>query len=128
MVHHGTMNLSAIRDTPDAASDLVAVPMRMVADANLPDLGDLSDALGGMSLPDALDIDVGDVAGQAVEFASDAAAVVVTQGGRSALRVVRFSRDNPKAALGALAVVVLLLGLLAAKRAKSNEKELDAVS
>ncbi len=98
------MDLSVLRDTPDL---------------NLPDVFDVS-------LPDALDIDVADLAGQAVEFAGDVSAVVVKQGGRGARQVVRFTRSNPKATLGVIAIVVILIGLLAAKRNATSNTDLDA--
>jgi len=111
------MNISDLRDAPDTVSDLAAASLRAASDVSLPDI----------SLPDALDIDIVDVAGNAVEFASDVAGVVVSRGGRLSGRALRAAWRNPKATLGVAAVVVLLIGMLAAKRS-SPESTPEAVS
>ncbi|MGB3735776.1 MAG: hypothetical protein WA964_12510 [Ilumatobacter sp.] len=120
------MNLSDFRDAPDtasdAASDFAAATRRYVSDVSLPDV-----SMPDVSLPDALDIDVADLAGNAIEFAGDVAGAVVTQGGRGLAQVVRSARQNPKAAIGVVAIIVLVVGLIAAKR-RSSETYLESIS
>ncbi len=116
------MNLSDLRDAPETAADLAATSLQRVADISLPDV-----SLADVSLPDALDIDVVDLAGNAIEFAGDVAGAVVTQSGRGINRALRSARQNPKAAIGVVAIVLLVMGLLAAKR-RSSEPSLESIS
>ncbi len=125
------MNLSDFRDAPDAASDaasdFAAATRRYVSDVSLPDVSMPDVSMPDVSLPDALDIDVADLAGNAIEFAGDVAGAVVTQGGRGLAQVVRSARQNPKAAIGVVAIIVLVVGLIAAKR-RSSETYLESIS
>lgn len=126
------MNISDLRDASDHASDLASSSFRRVSDVSLPDVSRLSDSLSDLHLPDvhlpdALDVDIADLAGSAIEFASDVAGQVVTQGGRSINRAIRYSRRNPKVAIGIVAALVLILGLLAAKK-RSGDPSFDKIS
>lgn len=119
------MNISDLRDASAHASDLASSSFRRVSDASLPDVSRMSDSLSDLHLPDvhlpdALDVDIADLAGSAIEFAGDVAGQVVTQGGRSINRAIRYSRANPKVAIGIVAALVLILGMLAAKKRKSD--------
>ena len=116
------MDISDLRDAPDNAGELAAASLRYVSDISLPDV-----SLADVSLPDALDINVADLAGDAIELAGDVAGTVVSQGGRGLARLVRAARDNPKAAAGLVAVLVVLVALVASKRT-SSESSLESVS
>lgn len=121
------MNLSDLRDAPDAAADLAASSRRYISDVSLPDVSLPDVSLPDVSLPDALDIDIADLAGNAIEFAGDVAGVVVTQSTRGLAQAIRAARQNPKAAAGVLAIVILVIGLIAAKR-RSSEPTLESIS
>jgi hypothetical protein len=116
------MNLSDLRDASDSAADRASTSLRRVSDMSLPDV-----SVPDVSLPDALDIDVAALAGSAIEFAGDVAGVVVTEGGRGINRAIVYSRRNPKVAIGIVAMVVLVVGLLAAKK-RSSDPSLDKIS
>ena len=122
LVHHHHMNLSDLRDAPDTAADLAASSLQRISDVSLPDV-----SLSDVSLPDALDVDVVDLAGSAIEFAGDVAGAVVTHSGRSLGRAIRSARRNPKVALSVVAIIVLAIGLLAAKR-RSSEPGNESIS
>lgn len=115
------MNISDLREAPESAADLAASSLRRVSDLSLSDV-----SLPDVSLPDALDIDVADLASDAIEFAGDLAGTVVTQSGRGLAQAIRAARRNPKMAVGAIALVVLMLGLFAAKR-RSSEPTLESI-
>ncbi len=126
------MNISDLRDASDHAADLASSSFRRVSDVKFPDVSHFGDSLPDVHmpdvhLPDALDVDLADLAGSAIEFAGDIAGQVVTQGGRSINRAIRYSRRNPKVAIGIVAALVLVLGLLAAKK-RSSDPSLDDIS
>lgn len=127
MVHDQGMNLSDLRDAPDTAGDLAAATRRYVSDISLPDVSVPKVSRSDLSIPSSLDVDVADLAGNAVEFVGEAAGVVVAQSGRGLAQAIRAVRENPKATIGAIAVVVLVLGLLAARR-RSSEPSLESIS
>ena len=116
------MNLSDLRDAPDNAAEFAASSLRRVSDVSFSDV-----SLPDVSLPDALDIDVAELASNAIEFAGDVAGVVVSQSGRGISQAIRAARQNPKAAIGVIAIVVLMIGLIAAKR-HSSEPSLESIS
>lgn len=100
-----------------------------LSDVSLPDVSFPDVSMSDVSLPDALDVDVdvAEIAGSAIEFASEVAGVVVAQSGRTAAQVIRSARRNPKATIGAVAIVALLIGLIAAKK-RSSESYLEQIS
>lgn len=126
------MNISDLREASDTAADLASSSLRRVSDASQPTVSRLGDSLSSVNmpdvhlpdvhLPDALDVDIADLAGSAIEFAGDVAGQVVTQGGRGINRAIRYSRRNPKVAIGVVAALVLILGLLAAKKRKNSSQ------
>lgn len=150
------MNFSDLRDASDSAADMASTSLRRVSHMSVPDsLRDISlpditlphvsvphisvphvsmphvsvphVSVPDIKLPDVLDVDVAALAGSAAEFAGDVAAAVVTQSSRGISQAIEAARRNPKAAIGIVAVVVLVLALFAAKR-RSPKPSYDAIS
>ncbi|MEP1124520.1 MAG: hypothetical protein ABJH68_11595 [Ilumatobacter sp.] len=132
------MNISDLREASDIAADRASTSLRRVADASQPAVSRLGGSLSGVNLPDvhlpdvhlphALDVDVADLAGSAIEFAGDVAGQVVSQGGRSIDRAIRYSRRNPKVVIGVVAALVLIAGLFAARKKRSPEPSFEKIS
>ncbi len=114
------MNISELRDVPDAAADaaadLAAASREYFADVSIPDV----------DLPEGSAVI--DMAGDAVELAGDVAGAVVTQSGRMLARFIRSAKRNPKTALGVVAVIVAVVALVSISKRRSSDAELDSVS
>jgi len=122
LVHDDGMKISDLRDASDTAGDLAAASRRYVSDVSFPDV-----SLPDVSLPDALDIDITDIAGNAIEFAGDMAGIVASRGGRWSVRAAHAAWRNPKVTLGAVAILAMLIGALAAKR-RSSDPSIESIS